>query len=161
MNFWLFFMSSVPEWDYIYIYRFTAIVNIINCNCAFPAMTCHNIFFLSLTSPNKVQQKCFQSNAKEKQRNERCQNDFLALSWRGTTRQTETVSQRGSRVKLYLLLCDERPVNACPCMCCGFLLDLECDIWRPHCLYVCSGMDWQLRRHSISELGYKYRGGAG
>lgn len=42
--------------------------------------------------------------------------------------------------------------------CLRFPVDLGYDIWCSPSLDVGSGMEWQLKRHSISELGYKYRG---
>lgn len=96
------------------------------------------------------------------ERDERRQNDFSILSWDGTRRRTVWAYQSNKfKSKAPFTAVWWKGSKCLAVYVLWFLVDLDCDIWRSPCLYVSSGMDWQLWRHSMSELGDKYRGGAG
>lgn len=96
------------------------------------------------------------------EREEKCQNDFLVLSWEGTTRWTAWACQsRKFKSKALFTAVWWKGSKCLPVYVLWLLVDLDCDIWCSPCLYGSSGMDWQLRRQRMSELGYKSRGGAG
>ncbi len=136
-----------------------------------PDMTCQNIYLLSLASrgcprnhstPTKCSKGAFTQKPKENRGMRKMSKWFPGPKLGGGQQdgQPEPVSQGSSRVKALFTAVWWKGSKCLPTYALRFLVDPDCDIWRSPCLHTSSGMDWQLRRHRMSELSCKSRGGA-